>query len=142
MLKSAQEKARTASPRELSGPSTPKPFRVRRRKGGFRIYFGDRRSERVECIEVKVAYDRRNGSPLRKYSAEDFHLAEEPILIEAVGAKIDIVSGNNMVINVLDSMFDIAVTGFDANRDLYLDVKVRDSVSQTAEHATSSRRKG
>ena len=32
-----------------------------------------------------------------------------------------------MLIRVLEPAFDIAVTGFDANRDLYLDVKVRSS---------------
>ncbi|MFY9254793.1 MAG: hypothetical protein WAO83_15180 [Fuerstiella sp.] len=127
MLKSAQERARTQSPRELTGTAKPKPFRVRRRKGGFRILFGDRKSERPELIDVKVAYDRRNGSPLRKYSAEDFHLGETPISIVCAAAETEIVAGNHMLIRVLEPAFDIAVTGFDANRDLYLDVKVRSS---------------
>ena len=38
MLKSAQDKAHTTVPRELSGPSRPKPFRVRRRKGGADLF--------------------------------------------------------------------------------------------------------
>ena len=123
VLQSAQQQARTTNPRELSGPPRPKPFRVRRRKGGFRIFFGDRRSERPEAIEVKVAYDRRNGSPLRKYSAEDFDLAMEPIEINATGADIEFLAGNQMRIDVEDDAFDVAVTGFDVNRDLYLDVR-------------------
>ena len=125
MLKSAQQKARTTNPRDLSGPSKPKPFRVRRRKGGFRIFFGDRRSERPERIEVKVAYDRRNGSPLRKYSSEDFTLDQRPIEITADGADVEVLAGNQMAINVTDDAFDVAVTGFDLNRDLYLDVRQR-----------------
>ncbi len=143
MLKSAQEKARIASPRELSGPPRPKPFRVRRRKGGFRIFFGDRRSERPERIEVKVAYDRRNGSPLRKYSSEDFQLGELPVSIEAAGAEIEIITGNQMIITVTEDTFDIAVTGFDANRDLYLDVKLREAAaSAPARSSASLRSKG
>lgn len=129
MLKSAQEKARIRSPRELSGPSRPKPFRVRRRKGGFRVFFGDRRAERPEIIEVKVAYDRRNGSPLRKYSAQDFTLDRSPIEIEAAGAEISFVAGNHMLLRITDGAFDVAVTGFDSNRDLYLDVRVGESTA-------------
>ncbi|MEQ9408016.1 MAG: hypothetical protein RIK87_09835 [Fuerstiella sp.] len=125
MLKSAQQKARTAGPRELSGTPQPKPFRVRRRKGGFRIFFGDRRSERPECIDVRVAYDRRNGSPLRKYAAHDFDLARRPIEVSAVGADVEFIAGNQMLISVREDAFEVAVTGFDVNRDLYLDVRQR-----------------
>lgn len=125
MLQSAAQKAAKRSPRELSGPSKPKPFRVRRRKGGFRIFYGDRRSERPSHIEVKVAYDRRNGNPLRKYSAEDFVLSESPIAFTADGAEIEFLDGNHAIIHIEDEAFDVAVTGFDANRDLYLDVRVK-----------------
>ena len=143
MLKSAAEKARSGNPRELSGPSRPKPFRVSRRKGGFRIFFGDRRSERPECIEVKVAYDRRNGSPLRKYSAQDFHLEQSPIRIATTGAHVEVLTGNHMLIKVVDNAFDVAVTGFDANRDLYLDVRTKEhdsSIPQSGASATAQRK--
>lgn len=125
MLQSAAQKAATRSPRELSGPSKPKPFRVRRRKGGFRIFYGDRRSERPKKIAVKVAYDRRNGSPLRKYSAQDFDLSEDSIRFNVHGAEIEFLDGNQVMLHIEDDEFDVAVTGFDANRDLYLDVRVR-----------------
>ncbi len=125
ILQSAAQKAAKRSPRELSGPSRPKPFRVRRRKGGFRIFYGDRKSERPTKLEVKVAYDRRNGNPLRKYSAEDFDLAEAPIQFATDGAEIEFLDGNELLVHVEDDTFDIAVTGFDANRDLYLDVRVK-----------------
>lgn len=136
MLQSAAQKAAKRSPRELSGPAKPKPFRVRRRKGGFRIFYGDRRSERPQKIEVKVAYDRRNGSPLRKYSAEDFDLNAAPIKFIAEGVEIEFLAGNQMMMHITEPTFDLAVTGFDANRDLYLDVKVR-----TDESSSSSDRK-
>lgn len=126
MLKSAQEKSRTIGRREIQGESKPKPFRVRRRKGGFRIFFGDRRSDRPQRIEVRAAYDRRNGNPLRKYAPEDFHFAKDPIVVSATGATVKVLDGNHMFIDVHDDGFDIAVTGFDANRDLYLDAKLRD----------------
>lgn len=140
MLKSAQEKARNIGRRQISGESKPKPFRVRRRKGGFRIFFGDRRSEQPERIEVRVAYDRRNGNPLKKYAAEDFHLGRKPIDVEATGATVEILDGNHMMIEVRDSTFDIAVTGFDANRDLYLEAKLRegDANGQSVRKTTRS----
>ncbi|MEZ6127292.1 MAG: hypothetical protein R3C59_01255 [Planctomycetaceae bacterium] len=127
ILKSAAQQAATRSPRELTGPSKPKPFKVRRRKGGFRIFFGDRRSQRPKSIQVKVAYDRRNGNPLRKYVGQDFDLAHDPIQIVADGADIQFQAGNEMLIHVRDDAFDVAVTGFDANRDLYLDVRLKDN---------------
>jgi len=132
MLQSAAQKAAKRSPRELSGPAKPKPFRVRRRKGGFRIFYGDRRSERPQKIEVKVAYDRRNGSPLRKYSAEDFNLNAAPIKFTAEGVEIEFIAGNHMLMHITEPAFDVAVTGFDANRDLYLDVKVRSDESSSS----------
>lgn len=137
MLKSAQEKARIKRPRELIGESRPKPFRVRRRKGGFRIFFGDRRSDRPQRIEVKVAYDRRNGNPLKKYAAQDFDIDRSPIEIHAAGASVDVLAGNQMMIDIQDDAFDIAVTGFDANRDLFLDVKVREA--NTTDRSRNSR---
>ena len=37
-----------------------------------------------------------------------------------------------MMMHITDATFDLALTGFDANRDLYLDVKVRNDESSSA----------
>ena len=101
-----------------------KAFRLTRRAGGFRIAgrrnAGDRRSR----IEVLVAYDRRNGSPLRKYSVTDFRLDQRPVEIEAHGAEIKISEPNRLIVTPTDDAFEIIVTGFDENRDLFLQSRI------------------
>ena len=124
MLKSAQEKARKTTPRDLKSKARPRPFRVRRRKGGFRVFYGDRRAECPTAIDVKVAYDRRNGNPLRRYSEADFQFGDAQLEITNHSARVEVLSGNEIRLHIEDQDFDIAVTGFDANRDLYLDVRL------------------
>ncbi len=99
----------------------PRSWRLSRREGGFRI--SGQGEEPSRGIEVLVAYDRRGGNPLRKFSTTDFQLDHAPIEIAAHGARIEITSPNSLVVYPEADHFDVIVTGFDRNRDLFLQAR-------------------
>lgn len=103
-----------------SRPTTTRLFGVTSRKGGFRV--ASRPSGRMVCapLDVFVAYDRRGGSPLRKYVATDFQLNQDPIVIKSHNAIVQVLEPNHLVIYPQRNDFDVVVTGFDVNRDLFL----------------------
>ena len=101
-----------------------KVFRLTRRAGGFRIAGRRNTGDCNSRIEVLVAYDRRNGSPLRKYSVTDFRLDQRPVAIEAHGAEISISEPNRLIVMPTEDVFEIIVTGFDENRDLFLQSRI------------------
>ena len=70
-----------------------------------------------------VAYDRRGGNPLRKYSMTDFQLDKDPIQIEAKNAIIEIRDPNQLMVYPVSDEFSVVVTGFDVNRDLFLQAR-------------------
>ena len=117
----------TAAERLLTLKSKPRParsFRLARREGGFRLSGRPKPEERNRGIEILVAYDRRGGSPLRKYSITDFQLDAAPVQIAADGAVFDVVAPNRLVVYPQAERFEVIVTGFDNNRDLFLQARV------------------
>lgn len=102
-----------------------RPYRISRRKGGFRISgrWTDEVRHQLEgatSIEVRMAYDRRCGNPLRKYSETDFRIDESPIQIDSRGATAVVCGPNRLCICPEGDDFEVLVSGFDINRDLYL----------------------
>ena len=73
-----------------------------------------------------MAYDRRRGSPLKKYVPADFRINEAPIKIESDGAKVGERQTNRLVVNIQKPEFSITVAGFDENRDLFVDVQAKE----------------
>lgn len=104
-------------------PRRQKSFRLSSRQGGFRVGSQSDVVEPRRPVEVLVAYDRRGGSPLKKYSTADFCLDQEPIRIESRNAKTEIRNGNHLLIYPLADEFSVVVTGFDGNRDLFLQAR-------------------
>lgn len=100
-----------------------RPCRLSRCDGGFRITGRQNPEEANTGIEVLVAYDRRSGSPLRKYSTTDFRLDERPVKIEANGAVCEIAGPNRLIVHPAAEHFDVTITGFDRNRDLFLQTR-------------------
>ena len=70
-----------------------------------------------------MAYDRRGGSPLRKYSTTDFRLDQKPIQIDARNARVEICEPNQLLVHPVSDEFSVIVTGFDVNRDLFLQAR-------------------
>ena len=83
-----------------------------------------------QYLDIRVAYDRRNGSPLRKYDRADFRLDKKPIVFDPPmrGLKILKRDSNQLILAVTDPDFSVAVRGFDENRDLYVRVVGREAV--------------
>ena len=101
----------------------PRSWRLTRREGGFRIAGRPAPEELNRGIEILVAYDRRSGSALRKYSHTDFQLDQKPVQIDAHGAQIEIPEPNRLIVYPDSDVFDVTVTGFDKNRDLFLQAR-------------------
>jgi hypothetical protein len=104
-------------------PRRQKTFRLSSRQGGFRIGSRPEVSNPRQPIEVLVAYDCRGGNPLRKYSTTDFCLNEKPIQVKARNARIEIRGSNELIVHPASTEFSVVVTGFDVNRDLFLQAR-------------------
>ena len=104
-------------------PRKPKTFRLSSRQGGFRLGSRSDAVDPSQPIEVLVAYDRRGGNPLRKYSMTDFQLDKDPIRIEAKNALIEIRDPNQLMVYPVSDEFSVVVTGFDVNRDPFLQAR-------------------
>ncbi len=113
-----------------SKPRAARSWRLNRREGGFRIGGHPLPAELNRGIEILVAYDRRSGSALRKYSTTDFQLDQAPVQIEAHGAHIEILEPNRLIVYPAAESFDVTVTGFDKNRDLFLQARTSKTLSR------------
>lgn len=103
-----------------------KRFTLSRVIGGFTITQGEKGSVGPSALSVAVAYDRRRGSALKKYAPMDFKLDAAPIVIEAENAAVSDQAGNRMIVRPSGPEFKIKVTGFDENRDLFIDVRAKE----------------
>ena len=109
-------------------PPTPRPSRfiINRAPGGFSVTSGAEPVPLDSRAEIHVAYDVRRGSALSNYSTADFQLGAAPIQFQCEGAEIVEVGDNSMVARIDDpNGFRLTVTGFDSNRQIYVDVKER-----------------
>jgi hypothetical protein len=97
--------------------SKPKPFEILKAPGGFRVR-GTGEGELPDLLIIKCAYD-VGGNSLKAYIPWDFDLAERPISIDSAGCTTK-QSLNELLINPLEFDFDVKVTGFDENRDLFI----------------------
>lgn len=102
-------------------------FTLTKVAGGFTITRGAPDAAIPSSLEISVAYDRRRGSPLKKYSPADFKLDQKPITLTLEGAETDKRTRNRLVVKVTEAAFSVSVTGFDENRDLFVDVNAKEA---------------
>ncbi len=105
---------------ELDLPNTPKGFKFDKIYGGFYIKNDDNKRN-PEFIAVTAAYDTQAGKPVNHFSELDFNLSKKPILISSKGVKIEFEKPNQMIIEIIDNEYSVEVSGFDPNRDLFVD---------------------
>lgn len=98
---------------------------------GFTISKGQAGAPVPHELAVAVAYDRRRGSALGKYSTADFKVNETPIRVEVEGGKITEKQLNRLVVKVTEPDFKVMVTGFDENRDLFVDVDAKEAADDS-----------
>ena len=102
-------------------------FTLSKVAGGFTITRGHPDAPPPAVLEISVAYDRRRGSPLKKYVPADFRINEAPIKIESDGAKVGERQKNRLVVKIQKPEFSITLAGFDENRDLFVDVQAKEA---------------
>ena len=140
---SIPKKPESAEPKEKSKPRKrnkgevvkpdPKVETKKRRytlskvASGFTITKGPPGSAIPAELEIAVAYDRRRGSALGKYFSADFKMSEAPITVEVTGASVAEKQLNRLVVKVTQPDFTVTVTGFDENRDLFVDVDAKEA---------------
>jgi len=110
-------------------PPKPRRFRIDKLRGGFAIRVGDPDAVPPPFIDIRVAYDVRRGNPLRKYDQADFDLRRSPIKydMQMSGVSIKSASANRMLVAVERAGFNLEVTGFDPDRDLYVKAEVKEA---------------
>jgi hypothetical protein len=108
------------TPSPTPPPPKPRRFQINRIVGGFSVKTGDDGVRAPDRIEIRVAYDVRRGNPLARYRPDDFRLDEPPVTIERHGAYIVERGNNRLVMAIHQRDFSLVVTGFDPNRDLFL----------------------
>ena len=140
---SIPKKPESAGPKEKSKPrkrnkgevvkpdpkveTKKKRYTLSKVASGFTISKGPPGSAIPAELEIAVAYDRRRGSALRKYSPSDFKMSEPPISVEVEGASITENQLNRLAVKVTQPDFLVKVTGFDENRDLFVDVDAKEA---------------
>ena len=92
-------------------------------KRGFRVLPAEEASKTPETITIKIAYHLDGGSPLKNYSPHDFKLKDGPVMVNLSNCSEKLCSENKLVVLVEDPDFRVEVTGFDSERDLFVDVK-------------------
>ena len=108
----------------LPPPPRPSRFTINRASGGFSVTSGAEPVAVDSHAEIHVAYDVRRGSALSNYRTADFQLGAAPIQFRCEGAEIVEVGDNTMVARIADpNGFRLTVTGFDLNRQIYVDVR-------------------
>lgn len=116
-------------------PQEPKKkrFRVKKSDGGFTVTRGDAGTQPPARLNIKCAYDTRGKNPLRVYrksldaKSPDFQIGKDGVSVVAQeGVEIVEVKNNELRIEVLKQDFRLAVTGFDTNRDLLVNVKMEE----------------
>lgn len=95
----------------------PALFKIDRVGGGFTVLTSGSQAL-PESINIELAYECR-GNPLSRYSPYDFRLEESPVAIESENCRCE-GSGNRLAVTDICENFRTVVTGFDANRDLYI----------------------
>ena len=106
-------------------PPTPQPryFTINQIAGGFSVTPGDEPVPVSTQAEILVAYDVRRGGAMTQYRPTDFQLQQPPIRYLCEGAEIVEISDSRMVIRVVDpAKLRVAVTGFDVNRQILVDI--------------------
>jgi len=101
-------------------PSKPNPLEVTQISGtpkGFKVASASKEAPAGATIEV--AYNVRRGSALKNYHKFDFELGKHGVKVESTGCTTTC-NSNRIDVEVTSPDFEVRVTGFDENRDLFV----------------------
>lgn len=116
---------KTKKPEIVIKERKPPVFAVEKIERGFVVALNPERADIAFPIRSKitVAYDVRKGNPFKRYEPHDFDLSSGSISINSTGCTILNRQRNIIEIELTDNNFNLKMTGFDANRDLIVNVK-------------------
>lgn len=101
----------------------PPRFQIVKRDGGFEIV-GIESESPPDQVDIRVAYDVRRGRALSHYDEADFKIGHNGVSItNQEGVELLSAERNLMSLKIKDPLFRCAVTGFDLERDLYIDAR-------------------
>ena len=100
----------------LPPQSTHQEFAVIKIKNGFKVTSNKAITDLPATFRILSAYNVRKGNPFKKYNEADFYLKES--MVSSKGLRIISVQKNEILCDVTLPDFEIAVIGFDTNRDL------------------------
>jgi hypothetical protein len=105
----------------------PTRILIRRHSGGFTVQQGAAPPTPPFLIELRCAYDIRNGNALKKWDPADFVIGSEQIRVSCTGAVAPKqAKGNWLLLQVNGAEFGVSVTGFDMSRDVYVRAEIRE----------------
>lgn len=128
-----EEKSReTTKPPIFPPPPKPATFIITSMATGLKLSLNRNKTDIQLPIraEIKVAYDVRRGNPFKQYEIHDFDLASKLISIKSTGCTILSTNRNSMKIKVTGFDFALKVIGFDAKRDLVINIKEQSDETQ------------
>lgn len=104
-------------------PPQSRYFAINQIDGGFSVTPGNEPIPVNTQAEIFVAYDVRRGGAMTQYRPTDFQLQQPPIHYLCEGAEIVEISDSRMVIRVMEpAKLRVAVTGFDVNRQILVNI--------------------
>lgn len=112
----------------------PTRLAIHHSAAGFTVEAGSSPPPLPFLLEVRCAYETRNGNPLKKWDAADFVLDDGGLPVTLSGPVRAITQHNNrLVLRVDGDDFRVAVDGFDTSRDLYVRADVKEAANADPE---------
>ena len=121
-------KGESPDPPEVEVGTNP-TVKLVRLKGGFRVKAARGVSSVPEEIRIRAAYEVRRGNRFARYSPFDFALDEKPITVMCQQVEILEMKENALRIRPEDPAFSVTLKGFDAHRDLRVQIEVHQPLS-------------
>ena len=81
---------------------------------------------------IRAAYDIPDGSPLRNWSKFDFEFGRAPIEVTTAGGTLAVEDGNRLEFVPSAAEFELRADGFEAVRDLIVDVRAVETDGEQA----------
>ena len=130
--KKSKKPKRRKKGRKSVGPDIPRiPYipiaKVQKQPDGFRVSKNPDYYSALDFIEVMAAYNCTRGNALKRYHPLDFNFENDDLDIDGSGLNAVEMSENRILFKVTEDNFNLVVTGFDDNRDLYVKVTKVDS---------------
>ena len=98
----------------------PLPMIVRKIDGGVVIKPNPKAEVTPKTVYVKLGYMLVRGNPLKRYNTMDFNLANDSINIVTRNVSVVNQNENYLDFDVTGNDFEVSITGFDSERDLYI----------------------